>query len=52
MYTCVTFEISDSGNPYMVLYIVPTNYYNVVAITSTGARYTLNKLPQGAPNHL
>ncbi len=28
--------------------VVPTNYYNVVAITSTGARYTLNKLPQGA----
>ena len=28
--------------------VVPTNYYNVVAITSTGARYTLNKLPTGA----
>jgi dolichyl-diphosphooligosaccharide--protein glycosyltransferase len=28
--------------------VVPTNYYNVVAVTSTGARYTLNKLPHGA----
>ena len=28
--------------------IVPTNYYNVVAVTSTGAQYTLNNLPAGA----
>ena len=28
--------------------VVPTNYYNVVAVTSTGAQYTLNKLPAGA----
>ena len=27
--------------------IVPTNYYNVVAVTSTGAQYTLNNLPAG-----
>jgi asparagine N-glycosylation enzyme membrane subunit Stt3 len=28
--------------------VVPINYYNVVAVTSTGAQYTLNKLPAGA----
>jgi asparagine N-glycosylation enzyme membrane subunit Stt3 len=27
--------------------VVPINYYNVVAVTSTGAQYTLNKLPKG-----
>ncbi len=27
--------------------VVPTNYYNVVAVTNTGAQYTLNNLPTG-----
>ncbi len=27
--------------------VVPINYYNVVAVTSTGAQYTLNNLPTG-----